>query len=202
MALIYWVLSIIVYYALHSVLVLESVKTLLSRYLLDRRYYRIVYNLLSILLLLPIFWYYFKVESIMLFQLVILKYLGVGMMMLGSYLLIKSLLQYDLSEFSGVQYLEEKSNRNSQHLNTSGLNAIVRHPLYFASLIIFWGLFFYLPNTKILSLAVVTNLYLLVGIRLEEQKLEKEFGAAYRKYQKEVPMLLPGINRPFVKRDA
>ena len=34
-------------------------------------------------------------------------------------------------------------------------------------------------------------LYLFVGSKLEERKLEQQFGEAYRSYQRNVPMLFP-----------
>ena len=36
-------------------------------------------------------------------------------------------------------------------------------------------------------------LYLYVGTWLEEKKLVKQFGKKYKKYQEEVPMLIPGL---------
>ena len=38
---------------------------------------------------------------------------------------------------------------------------------------------------------VVLSVYLVVGTVLEERKLEREFGAAYRAYRREVSALLP-----------
>ena len=42
---------------------------------------------------------------------------------------------------------------------------------------------------------IVTNIiliiYVVIGTKLEEKKLVLEFGDAYVKYQKEVPMLIP-----------
>jgi protein-S-isoprenylcysteine O-methyltransferase Ste14 len=35
------------------------------------------------------------------------------------------------------------------------------------------------------------TVYIIIGTKLEEKKLVLEFGEAYIKYQKEVPMLIP-----------
>jgi protein-S-isoprenylcysteine O-methyltransferase Ste14 len=76
-------------------------------------------------------------------------------------------------------------------LNTSGLNAQVRHPLYFGTLLALWGTFLLYPTDASLLVAGVSTLYLLIGSKLEERKLEQQFGDAYRSYQRKVPMLIP-----------
>jgi protein-S-isoprenylcysteine O-methyltransferase Ste14 len=37
----------------------------------------------------------------------------------------------------------------------------------------------------------ILTIYVVIGTVLEEKKLVLEFGDAYRKYQQEVPMLIP-----------
>jgi protein-S-isoprenylcysteine O-methyltransferase Ste14 len=108
-----------------------------------------------------------------------------------------ALRQYNLSEFSGFSYLKEKTKHQAENLNTSGLNAYVRHPLYFASLIFFWGLFLAVPNNAVLVLAIISTFYLIVGTMLEEKKLVKIFGEEYIAYQKRVPMLFPAFANSF-----
>ena len=75
------------------------------------------------------------------------------------------------------------------------MNSYVRHPLYFATLLLIWGMFLVFPKDTVLVLVVITNLYLIVGTKLEENKLVNDFGDVYLDYQKRVPMLLPKIFR-------
>jgi len=69
----------------------------------------------------------------------------------------------------------------------------VRHPLYLGMLIGLWSA--PIMTTSHLLLASLFTAYVLVGVRHEERDLMRTFGDAYRRYQAEVPMLLP-IPRP------
>lgn len=66
----------------------------------------------------------------------------------------------------------------------------VRHPLYVGWFIFFWAT----PTMTVTHLlfAVVTTLYILVAVRLEERDLIAEHGQNYLDYRAEVPMLIPG----------
>lgn len=64
-----------------------------------------------------------------------------------------------------------------------------RHPLYIGWLTTFWAT----PTmtTGHLLFAVVTTLYILVAIQLEERNLVEAHGEHYVAYRKQVPMLVP-----------
>lgn len=66
----------------------------------------------------------------------------------------------------------------------------VRHPLYVGWFIFFWAT----PTMTVTHLlfAVVTTLYILVAVRLEERDLIAEHGESYLDYRAEVPRLIPG----------
>ena len=90
-----------------------------------------------------------------------------------------------------MQQLRKQSSPSPEILQTKGLNAYVRHPLYFAILIIVWGFFLFRPTDLVLTIAIVSTIYIYIGTQLEEKKLIEEFGEAYRDYQKKVKMLFP-----------
>lgn len=72
---------------------------------------------------------------------------------------------------------------------TPGPYNYVRHPLYVGWLLTFWST----PTMTIAHLvfAVVTTVYILIGIQLEERDLVKMHGQAYVDYRDRVPMLIP-----------
>ena len=65
----------------------------------------------------------------------------------------------------------------------------VRHPLYFGFILAFWSA----PVMTIAHLvfAVLTTIYILTAIQLEERDLMNQFGDKYHKYKSAVPMIIP-----------
>ena len=65
----------------------------------------------------------------------------------------------------------------------------VRHPLYASILLLIWAC----PSVAAdrLLFNVLWTVWVVVGTLLEERDLAAEFGEAYRKYQRSVPMLVP-----------
>jgi len=70
-----------------------------------------------------------------------------------------------------------------------GLYGLVRHPMYLFSLPVMWLAPVMTANR--LTLYAMISLYFFVGAFHEEKLLIAEFGADYRKYQKQVPRILP-----------
>jgi protein-S-isoprenylcysteine O-methyltransferase Ste14 len=76
--------------------------------------------------------------------------------------------------------------------NMPGPYKLVRHPMYVGWLLVFWAT----PTMTAghLFFALVTTIYILVAIQLEERDLTTAHGVDYVNYRNEVPMLIPRIS--------
>ncbi|QIG41372.1 isoprenylcysteine carboxylmethyltransferase family protein [Nocardioides anomalus] len=78
-------------------------------------------------------------------------------------------------------------------LQTTGLYAVVRHPLMTGLIVVFWAT----PTMSAshLLFAGAATAYVVLGTRFEERDLRRSFGAAYDDYAARVPALVPGLRR-------
>lgn len=188
---LYFALALIAYYALHSILAADGVKAALSR-IVSQQYYRLVYNLIAVVLFLAIFILYLLVEKTPLWLHVpVLPYVGGLPILLGISWVARAMKRYNLDEFMGLEQLRAGQKPAHNKLIIRGLNGRVRHPLYFGTLLIIWGVLLIFPNETMLAFALISTIYIIIGSRLEEEKLVIQFGKNYQKYQREVPMLVP-----------
>lgn len=107
---------------------------------------------------------------------------------------IMSLWQTDVWRFMGLRQIvrflrgDAEPEPPASFVN-SGAYGLVRHPLYFFSLLILWA------NPAMSWLAFIASLwatiYFIVGSYLEEQRLLAKFGDLYRHYQTRVPRFIP-----------
>ncbi len=73
-------------------------------------------------------------------------------------------------------------------LVTTGIYGRMRHPQSLAGLLLLWARD--LTDTDIVINAVL-SLYLLIGARIEDKRLLKEFGEEYARYRERVPAFVP-----------
>jgi len=86
-----------------------------------------------------------------------------------------------------------KTKRSEELLKTSLYN-YVRHPLYTATLLFIWSIFFLNPSLSNIVSCTCITVYTIVGIYFEEKKLIKDFGESYIQYRAATPMLIPKLN--------
>ncbi len=188
---LYFIIALIAYYTLHSLLAANGVKASLTK-ILSQRYYRLVYNVLAAGLFVGIFILYFLVEKTPIWEPnLLLQALGAIPILVGINWVVQSMKRYDLGEFTGMEQLRTGQLPRQSKLIIRGLNGKVRHPLYYGTLLIILGTLLVFPTDAMFAFALISTIYLVIGSRLEEEKLVAQFGEAYRKYQREVPMLLP-----------
>lgn len=103
---------------------------------------------------------------------------------------------YDLMTFLG---LRPPAAVGTPRLVISQWHRFVRHPWYSLALVLIWTRDM---NAANLVSATAISLYFVIGSRLEENKLIAEFGERYREYQRRVPALLPLPWRVLSKDEA
>lgn len=183
------------YCAFHSYLISIRITDLMTRILKNYfAFYRLFYIVISFVLIVPLINYTAQIESN-----IIIVYTPpwsvVRLLVTWGSLLIFAwafFFNYDSLSFFGIRQIlsfgKPKKTDRSSEIKRNGLLGIVRHPMYFALILYLWSQTFRVMD-------VVTNtvltIYVLIGTKLEEDKLILEFGDTYVKYQREVPMLIP-----------
>ena len=185
-------LAILVWGLVHSLLASLTTKARLRQWFgpASDRWYRLVYNMVSILTFLPILglvamdpgstlyaipapWSYLAFAG----QLLAIVALGIGLLQTGTW------------SFLGIEQLLVDSGQGDAQMVTAGLYRWVRHPLYTAGLAFIWLTPVMTVNLLVLNLGL--TIYLVTGAFYEERKLVREFGEQYTHYQARVPMLIP-----------
>jgi methanethiol S-methyltransferase len=173
------------YGIIHSVLAADSIKKAFPT-----KYYRLIYNLLAIILLIPILYFQITVESKRLLpDSIFNQVIGGIMMSAGIFMMYVSIKGYVSKEFLGLDF----NHKEPDMLKTDGLSEFIRHPLYTGTLLFFWGSFGFFATETFLTTALFITLYVRIGIYFEEKKLVRTFGKEYEEYQKNVPMLIPRL---------
>jgi len=187
-------LLLIAWCILHSVMISVSV----TEYLKNRlgpifRFYRLFFNLISILTLIPVALLAYSIQTQVLFNWN--GYMRMGQVILLGIAVLLFFLggrHYDARQVMGIKQIKEgTSNKlitDTGELDTSGVLCITRHPWYLATILFIWAR--QLDVSAILVNVILTS-YLIVGTYLEEKKLIGEFGKKYQTYQKRVSMLIP-----------
>ncbi len=182
----------IVYFTIHSILAAHRVEQFLKHKLGKyARHYRLIYNIFAVLSLLPVLFYNALISAKVLIPLSwkdVLSFLGLALATYGVIVMRLAFRQYSLKEFLGLKQLRSEE---SEPFYTEGISGAVRHPLYFGGLLIILGFWLFSPTLANLITVIMLILYILMGIRWEEQKLAEQYGESYKKYQQEVPMLFP-----------
>ena len=179
---------------LHSALIsLPLTEALRKKFPNNFRYYRITYNLIAAVSLIPVLLYADSLKRAPIIQWQgpwrIVQILLIVMALL---FLWAGAQRYDLRQFMGLRQIREENAcsvlTDDCSLDTRGVLSMVRHPWYTAGILLVWA--------RPLDLsAILTNLivcgYLIIGAVLEERKLKVQFGQDYVTYQGRVSMFFP-----------
>lgn len=156
------------------------------------KYYRLIYSLFSLLTFGIILFCQVKINSPLLFKApLLLSSIGLIISVAGLSLMIYCIAIY-FRFLTGIAWITADETDNV--LIQKGIHQVVRHPLYLGTLIFIWGLLIVFPYISFLIANVILTVYTLIGMKLEERKLEIEFGKDYTDYKEKVPMLIPDLH--------
>ncbi|MEA5535546.1 methanethiol S-methyltransferase [Crocosphaera sp. XPORK-15E] len=176
----------------HSVMARKEFKNWWTK-LIPQPIERSTYVLFSSLALLLLFWQWQPLGGViwninnLWGQIILLSLFGLGwLIVLVSTFLIN---HFDLFGLRQVYLYLQGKNYTYLEFKTPAFYKYVRHPLYVGWLLAFW----LTPKMTVTHLlfAIMTTLYILIAIQLEETDLLEIHGETYEKYRREVPMLIP-----------
>jgi hypothetical protein len=101
----------------------------------------------------------------------------------GLLLIARSVAGLDPLELAGIRQATGAS-PDSVNLQIGGPYRLVRHPVYLGWMLTFFGAASMTGDR--LAFAALTSLYLVLGVRWEEQSLRQSFGQRYADYQRRV----------------
>ena len=191
---LYIVFLWIMWCVLHSFLISITVTEYLKKKFGARfRFYRLFFNAVSLLTLIPVVYYSFSLQGAAVFTwdgaLVMVQY---ALFVISIALFLAGGRHYSMAQFLGIRQLRTgRTNRTLSQYDTfdsSGILGVIRHPWYLAAILIVW-----VRDISLLSflINIIISTYIVIGAHLEERKLLREFGTRYRDYQERVSMLLP-----------
>lgn len=188
------------YGALHSWLAGRACKQWVGRHwprLLPA--YRLLFNLVAVVLLMPPLWLAWRFDGPVLWQ--VPGWIAWPALILALAGFAWSTRWYDGATFLGLAQLRRRIGPDDQReaFTLSPLHRHVRHPWYALGLLVLWTRDM---NAAWLTTAVIVTLYLVVGSRLEENKLIALYGEAYRRYRARVPGLIPWPGRSLSREEA
>ena len=180
----------LLYFYLHSLLAATSVKQFLTQHLSisSARVYRIGYNMIALTGIVGLLYLQYITPSALLFLPVSISfYMALLLMATGFVIMLVAIKNYNWKSFLGITAGQTYS------LVIAGMNKYVRHPLYSGTMLFVTGFFLWQPYVKNILLLVMMMMYLVIGIWYEEKKLLKDYGEAYKNYQRTVKKMIPFI---------
>lgn len=193
---VYLILFWTVFYLHHSLFASLNIKRKIKA-LVKKAYLwnRLLYTGIASILFFGIFIYSGTIEpNLLLHPTDVLTYLGYMLAAFGTIILVKSFKNFSGKRFAGLTPHDDLEIK--EELIQTGIHGYIRHPIYAGLILIFTGYFLFSPTLASLIHVGMLMLYLPIGIYLEEKKLLAIFGQAYKKYQSNVPALIPrGIKK-------
>ena len=203
--MIYIILSLIVFGLIHSTLASLWFKGLAARVVGQaayRRWYRLFFNLVAALTVLPILALLLLLPSPVIYTIpspwVLLTMM---IQLLAAVGLLQTVYLTGADNFLGVeQALDPVAAARPRKMTTKGLYRFVRHPLYTTSFVFVWLM--PVMTWNLLAFNIALTVYTTIGAFFEERKLLLEFGEPYARYREHTPMLVPIKLEPGRREDT
>lgn len=183
-------LAWLAYFALHSWLASLTCKQWVAkRWPGFMPAYRLVFNLLAVVLLVPFWPFLFHGPHVIAWT-GVWAWLNLGFTVAIGAALVWSIRLYDNGEFLGLRQWREQRRAvlEQEPFRISPAHRFVRHPWYFLGLLFLWTRDM---NEAFLLSAGLMTVYLALGSRWEEHKLLVYHGEPYAEYRRRVPGLFP-----------
>jgi protein-S-isoprenylcysteine O-methyltransferase Ste14 len=183
--------------SLHSWLASCSTKRIFREYFgktIDR-YYRLMFIGIAVLTFLPILAMIIFLPSQLLWRIQPpWLYLTIGLQLLAVVCILVTIFDTDVMAFVGIKQVIQPDVVHENELVIKGFYKIVRHPMYFFTIVLIW----FIPYMTVLVLTwvIASTLYFVIGSIFEEKKMLHTFGESYAQYQKEVARIIPGLKGP------
>lgn len=178
----------------HSVMARPAFKRVWIR-LVPKPIERSTYVLLSSLLLFLLFWQWRTMPEVIWHvsapagqvTLLVLFWLGWAIVLTSTFMIN----HFDLVGLRQVYLAARRQPYTDVPFRTTLLYRVVRHPLMLGFIVAFWAA----PTMTAghLFFALVTTVYIVVGVQFEEHDLVNALGEPYERYRAQVPMLVPGL---------
>ena len=182
--------------AMHSFLISSTMTGYMrSRFPGYVSWYRIFYNIFSLITLIAPVYFMKTIESSPVFSWQgIMQFPRFAILLLALILFREGAKKYDLGFFLGIKQLKTgKGNTlldDKEMFAATGVFGLIRHPWYTGSLLLVWSFFPVYTAAKVVTAAIL-SIYIVTGTILEEKKIMAEYRESYTNYQRDVSMLFP-----------
>jgi protein-S-isoprenylcysteine O-methyltransferase Ste14 len=179
------------FFTQHSVMIRRNVRARLER-LISGRFYGAAYAVASGVVLLGLVLMWQESDRVLFDLQGVARWLLRCVVLLAAWLFVsgvRALRSFDTFGINPIVALVKNEPEVRLPLVARGAYRWVRHPVYLSLLLVVWSHPTMTPDRLLFN--ILWSVWVVTATMLEERDLVAAFGDAYRKYQEEVPMIIP-----------